>query len=91
MEYYYFRTIGKYTFCISWVREASRTQHAKKNVFFIPLTTCILLIAKKIDLRFLRFLILSFQVETRGNCASFFCTHMPPLRWKTGCSLRGLR
>ena len=29
------------------MREASRTQHAKKNGFFIPLTTCIPLIASK--------------------------------------------
>ena len=29
------------------MREAWRTQHAKKYVFFIPLTTCIPLIAEK--------------------------------------------
>ena len=29
------------------MHEASRTQHAKKIVFLIPLTTCILLIASK--------------------------------------------
>ena len=65
MEYCLFRTIGKYTFCI--------IKCARPRALNMP-TSDYLHSAdslKNIYLGFLRFLILSFQLETRGNCA--FC------------------
>ena len=72
MEYCLFRTIANYTFCIIECARPRALNMPKKHFFHTSDYLHSADSLKKYIMRFLRFLIFSFQVETRGNCASFF-------------------